>query len=126
MSRLSPILTLTVLLGGCATQAPSISMWLEQPAERALLAGVRAYDDAAYPTAEVQLQRALGTGLKHPHDQALAHKLLAFIQCSTERVAACEQSFAAARKAHPALTLNKAEIGNPLWGPVYKRIITTP
>ena len=126
MRRAVPTLALAAMLGGCATHAPSLSTMLEQPAERALLAGMRAYDDAQYPTAEADLQRALASGLKHPHDQALAHKLTAFIQCSTQRVAQCEQSFVAARKANPRLALNKAEIGNPLWGPVYKRTITTP
>ena len=124
--RAALMLALAVSLSACAIHAPSVSKWLEQPAERALLAGMRAYDDAHYPVAESELQSALSAGLNHALDRALAHKLMAFIQCSTQRAALCEQSFVAARKAHAAFTLNKAEIGNPLWGPVYKRVILPP
>jgi len=94
-----------------------------RPAERALLAGLRAYDDAQYPQAEEQLRLALKTGLASPHDQAAAQKYLAFIYCTTQRQSLCEAAFLAARQADPAFALSKGEAGHPLWGPVYKRVI---
>ena len=105
--------------------APVVSVieLTSRPAERALLAGLRAYDDAQYPQAEEQLKLALKTGLASPHDQAGAQKYLAFIYCTTQRQSMCEAAFLAARQADPAFALSKGEAGHPLWGPVYKRVI---
>ena len=94
----------------------------ERPAESALLAGMRAYDDAQYPAAEQQLTDALKRGLVSPRDKAVAHKYLAFIFCTSDRAAACEQEFRAARASDPAFALSKAESGHPQWGPVYQRV----
>jgi hypothetical protein len=113
------------LIAGCAQQPPAPSGLLdvaERPAEKALLAGIRAYDDALYPEAEKQFRAALAAGLASPKDRAAAHKHLAFIACTSNRIAECEAAFGAARQADPAFTLSKSEAGHPLWGPVYKRL----
>src|ERR1700754_3067282 len=94
----------------------------ERPAEKALLAGMRAYDDGQYPQAEQSLNQALTAGLVSPKDRAAAHKYLAFIFCTSERVPACEAQFRAARSDDPAFALSKAEAGHPQWGPVYQRV----
>ena len=111
-------------LGGCAAPMPSagLSDVIERPAERALLTGIRAYDDAQYAQAERALTTALHTGLTSPKDRASAHKLLAFIYCTSSRVPDCEAAFRAAREADPAFTLSRSEAGHPLWGPVYRRV----
>jgi hypothetical protein len=115
------------LLAGCAQQPPAAAPSglldvAERPAEKALLAGIRAYDDALYPEAEKQFRTALAAGLASPKDRAAAHKHLAFIACTSNRIAECEGAFTAARQADPAFTLSKSEAGHPLWGPVYKRL----
>ncbi len=121
-----PMLT-SVLLAACVQPpvAPSVGLLdvAERPAEKALLAGMRAYDDAQYPQAEKQLQAALQAGLVSPRDRAAAHKLLAFIFCTSNRAADCEAQFRSARAADPAFTLSKSEAGHPLWGPVYQRVL---
>lgn len=125
MKRLTWLaLWLATMLAGCATPpAPSAGLIdvIERPAERALLTGMRAYDDAQYPQAERALQTALYTGLDSPRDRASAYKLLAFIYCTSDRVRDCEASFRAAREADPAFALTRSEAGHPLWGPVYRR-----
>lgn len=112
------------LLAGCA--APDERSGLldvaERPAERALLAGMRAYDDGQYAEAERLLAQALKAGLASPRDRAAAHKHLAFVHCSTARVRTCEDAFRAARAADPAFALSRAEVGHPQWGPVYRRL----
>jgi len=126
-SRLAVIClgTLLAALAGCA-QPPTAPAGLidvaERPAEKALLAGIRAYDDAQYAQAEKQLQAALQAGLTSPRDRAAAHKLLAFVYCTSNRVADCEAQFRSARAADPAFALSKSEAGHPLWGPVYQRV----
>ena len=114
-------------LAGCGSAppaAPSNGLMdvAERPAEKALLAGIRAYDDAQYPEAEKQFRQALAAGLGSAKDRAAAHKHLAFIACTSNRMSACEAEFVAARQADPAFALSKSEAGHPLWGPVYKRL----
>ena len=115
---------LAALLTGCAMPpaAPGLIDVAERPAEKALLAGMRAYDDAQYAQAEESLKQALQGDLVSPRDRAVAHKHLAFIYCTSERVSACEAEFRAARKADPAFSLSKSEAGHPQWGPVYQRV----
>jgi Tfp pilus assembly protein PilF len=112
-------------LAGCANPTPSAGLTdvIERPAERALLTGMRAYDDAQYPQAERALQTALHTGLSSPRDRASAYKLLAFIYCTSSRPADCEASFRAARQADPTFALSRSEAGHPQWGPVYRRAV---
>ena len=115
----------TALLVACA-QAPSTPTGLmdvaERPAEKALLGGIRAYEDAQYEQAELQLKNALQVGLGSPRDRAAAHKHLAFIYCTSDRERDCETEFRMARAADPAFALSRSEAGHPVWGPVYKRL----
>ena len=114
------------LVSGCAqlgARQPGLMDVAERPAEKALLAGIRAYDDAQYADAEKQLDTALRAGLASPKDRAAANKHLAFIYCTTNRTAECEAAFRSARKADPAFALSKSEAGHPLWGPVYRRAL---
>lgn len=94
---------------------------MSRPAERALLNGIRAYEDGQYAEAEKQLSRALQAGLPSAKDQAAAHKHLAFVYCTSNRAKECEAAFRTARQADPAFALSKSEAGHPVWGPVYKR-----
>jgi len=115
------------LLTGCATPpaaAPPVGLTdlMERPAERALLDGMRAYEDGQYAHAEASLRQALTSGLRSGRDQASAYKLLAFITCTSERMAECEAAFRAARAADPAFALSRPEAGHPLWGPVYRQV----
>jgi Tfp pilus assembly protein PilF len=127
MSRLLPIpgFVLAALLSACVVPpatSPGLMDVAERPAEKALLTGLRAYDDAQYPLAEAQLSDALKTGLASPRDRAAAHKVLAFIYCTSDRIKACENAFRAAREADPSFALSKSEAGHPRWGPVYQRV----
>jgi len=125
-------LTVVVALSaGCASAPPpppaapppAVAELMQRPAERALIEGVRAYEEAQYGPAEVQLRKALAAGLRDPRDRASAHKLLAFIACTSDRLVECEVQFRAARNADPGFTLTRSEAGHPLWGPVYRRVV---
>jgi Tfp pilus assembly protein PilF len=121
---LASTLVLTAFLAGCVVPppAPGLIDVAERPAEKALLAGMRAYDDAQYPLAEQMLTQSLTTGLASPRDRAAAHKYLAFIYCTSNRLPACEAEFRLARSSDPAFALSKSEAGHPQWGPVYLRV----
>ncbi|MBA4175062.1 MAG: hypothetical protein C0505_00645 [Leptothrix sp. (in: Bacteria)] len=119
---------LTTLLAGCAAPPPpapsgGLAELMERPAERLLVEGIRTYDDGKYAQSEAALRKALMAGLRSGRDQASAHKLLAFITCTSERLAECEAAFRAARAADAAFALSRSEAGHPLWGPVYRRTL---
>lgn len=126
------IASLAAWLGGCALLEPppppappptiSVARLYEQPAERAFLNGMRFYEEGQYERAEVLLRRSITDGLRDRHDVAVANKHLAFIACAYNRPADCETSFRAAFVADPGFTLTDAEVGHPIWGPVYKRV----
>jgi Tfp pilus assembly protein PilF len=121
------IIAVAIALAGCAAKPPppppgGLADLMERPAERSLFEGIRAYDDGQYPQAEAALRKALDSGLRSGRDQASAHKLLAFITCTSERLAECEAAFRAARAADPGFALSRSEAGHPVWGPVYKKV----
>jgi len=128
MLRPSLLLAAAALLAACAAPPPpapasGLADLMERPAERSLFEGIRAYDDGNYGLAEAALRKALEGGLKSGRDQATAHKLLAFVTCTSDRTAECEAAFRAARAADPAFALSRSEAGHPVWGPVYKRTL---
>ncbi|MDE2148057.1 MAG: TssQ family T6SS-associated lipoprotein [Burkholderiales bacterium] len=119
---------LTLLAAGCAAPPPppppaGLTDLIERPAERALFDGIRAYDDGQYRASEAALRQALAAGLRSGRDRASAHKLLAFITCTSDRVAECEAEFRAARAADPGFALSRSEAGHPVWGPVYRKVL---
>ena len=115
-----------LFLAACAL-APSDPVGLldvsGRPAEKALLDGLKAYDDAQYETAEQQFRQALALGLASPRDRAEAHKRLAFIHCAAGRLVECEAEFRLARQADRAFTLSPSEAGHPVWGPIYRKVV---
>ncbi len=88
--------------------------------------GMRAYDDGQYELAESALRAALAGSLRSPRDKAVAYKLLAFIYCTSNREMQCEAAFKSARETDPTFRLSRAELGHPLWGPVYRRVSRLP
>ena len=112
------------LIAGCMQVAPPLGLLdvSARPAERALLAGMKAYDDAQYDSADRLFREALAVGLVSPRDRAEAHKRLAFIQCAAGRLGECETEFKLARQADRNFALDKSEAGHPVWGPVYKKL----
>jgi Tfp pilus assembly protein PilF len=128
LCRCGLIVALTAaLLGGCVT-APEVGLSevLERPGERALLTGLRAYEDGLYVDAERELNKALAAGLVSAKDRASAHKHLAFIYCTSQRLKPCEDEFRAARAADANFALTRAEAGHPLWGSIYRRSASMP
>lgn len=127
---LVPCAAAVVVLAGCATAPPprpaaptvSIARLYEQPAERSFLNAMRFYEEGQHERAEVLFRRALAEGLKDSNDVAMADKHLAFIACAYNRPAECETAFRAAFAADPNFQLTDAEVGHPIWGPVYKRV----
>jgi len=75
---------------------------------------------------EQALRTALLQGLRDRRDTAVAHKYLAFIACAFNRLPECERQFRNALAVDPGFVLTDAEIGHPIWGPVYRRVAGQP
>ena len=123
--RLRVALASAALLAACAQPTPppvGVMDLSARPAERALLAGLKAYDDAQYESADRLFREALAAGLASPRDRAEAHKRLAFLHCAAGRLGECEAEFRLARQADRNFALDKSEAGHPVWGPVYKKL----
>jgi Tfp pilus assembly protein PilF len=127
--RLLSCVAAAALLAGCAASSPpppvetvSIARLYEQPAERSFLNAMRFYEEGQHDRAEVLFRRALAEGLKNSNDVAMADKHLAFIACAYNRPVECETAFRAAFAADPGFRLTEAEVGHPIWGPVYRRV----
>lgn len=87
----------------------------------ALSAGLRQYEDGDYAESAKNLQGAIDLGIADK-ERANAHKHLAFIHCSSNRVGQCRDEFRKALAIDPALDLAPAEAGHPVWGPIFRSL----
>jgi hypothetical protein len=122
--RIALMLAAAAVLQACqsAPQTASIAELYQRPAERSLIEGIRLYDSGEFDRAETALHTAINNRLADPRDVSVAYKYLAFIACAFNRGTECALDFSSAFNADPAFRLSDAEIGHPLWGPVYRRV----
>lgn len=114
-----------ILLAGCAS-APmrelGLAKYAPRQAERELAAGIGSYENGNYNKAAKQLQSALDAGLTFKSDKVSAHKYLAFIYCTSERIKQCREEFKNILEIDPKFELSTAEAGHPIWGPVFSAL----
>ncbi len=89
--------------------------------DRALAAGIGAYDRGDYGLATRLLTPLVNDGTLDAEQQLRALKTLAFSQCSTNAITLCRQTFERAFRADPRFELAAAERGHPIWGPQFER-----
>lgn len=113
-----------LVLTSCAFRAGR-DQPVEQPpqsaGEQLLVKGIGNYEDGEYKSAAKNLQEALNAGLTRM-DSMIAHKYLAFIACSSNNTQRCRDEFRKAFEDDPSFALNAAEVGHPIWGPVYRKV----
>lgn len=83
---------------------------------------VRQYEAGEYPEAAKNFEVALREGGLGEKEAASAHKHLAFIHCASRRERQCREEFRKALAVDPALELEAAEAGHPVWGPVFRSV----
>ena len=106
-------------LGGCAVE--SVKNIFQSKGEPELSTGIRNYEDGKYSEASKSLHSALDLGL-NDSEQVRAHKYLAFMHCASGREKQCRDEFSKALDINPALELEPAEAGHPMWGPVFRSV----
>ena len=114
------VIAALLLLNGCATHGISVGC---DHAEQDLEQAVKIYEDGDYAIAIVILHHALQNGLRSKRDQARAYKYIAFIHCVSNREKQCREAFKKAFEVDPGFTLQPAESGHPVWGPVFRGIV---
>ena len=122
-------LMMILLMAGCAmTQskpAPVVESSVQRgdirSGEALLQLGLKQYDNGQYKRAAATLQQALEGNLAPAH-RILAHKHLAFIYCTSNRITQCRTEFTKAIEVDPRFELAPAEAGHPQWGPVFRNV----
>lgn len=125
LARAALVLITLLFLAGCASQASrdlGADRLVTRKAERDLIAGMQDYEDGNYKSAAKRLQSALEEGLTFKSDQVRAYKHLAFMHCISNREKMCREAFRSAFEIDPKFELSAAEVGHPLWGPVYQSV----
>ena len=113
------------LLGGCASQTArdmGVDKLSPRKAEQVLNLGVQQYEDGELKAAQKSLQESLALNLTFDSDKVTAHKFLAFIYCSSGQERLCRDEFRRAFELNPGFKLEPAEVGHPLWGPVFNGV----
>ena len=126
------IISTATFLTGCATSPPgapkgqSPEMAARQQrgdrAESHLNEGLKQYEAGNYQDALKNLLLALDSGALTVPQQLLARKHLAFIQCVNNRELVCREEFEKAFTLDPKFELLPAEVGHPIWGPVFRLV----
>ena len=93
-----------------------------QSAQLALEQGRQRYEQGRYEQALLWLEEALTLGLRNPEDTVEAHKLAAFIACVQSRPGDCRRHFTELLAIDPDFELARAEVGHPMWGPVFSEV----
>lgn len=111
-----------LVLSGCASFGESVAAMFSTKGEKELDVGIRAYEDGEYAYSARLLQASLDSGLRGTSNQVRAHKYLAFIYCTSNRVSQCRDEFRKALEIDPSFSLLEDEAGHPIWGPVYRSV----
>jgi hypothetical protein len=109
---------------GCAGGGSNVREDSPSPNEgdQKLSTGIKNYEEGNYKESARLLQEALTKGLPDKKRQVEAHKYLAFIHCVSGRKKECADEFKKALELDPNFELQAAEVGHPLWGPVYNSV----
>lgn len=121
------VLAAAMVLVGCQSepmrnmQADFKGLFGKARGEPALAIGIRHYEQGNYAEAAEHLHSALYQGLSSA-GRVRAHKYLAFVNCVSNRPAACREEFRRALAIDSELQLSAAEAGHPTWGPVFRAV----
>ena len=116
---INPELELTAAEAGHPVWGPIFASLKAGPAPFKL--AMQQYDAGDYAESAKNFQGAIKEGLS-AKELANAHKHLAFIHCASKRERQCRDEFRKALSVDPALELEPAEAGHPVWGPIFKSV----
>lgn len=125
MKQIGVLLCAALLMTACSApivRDAGLDKFAPRKAEQDLSLGIRSYEDGDYRNSARLLQSALSEELLLNSDKVAAHKYLAFIYCAQSREKLCRDEFRKALALDPKFELTPAEVGHPVWGPVFKSL----
>lgn len=109
--------------GSAESPGPQITQeQLRTRAREHLAFGLHEYQLGHYEAALDSLKASLDHGLLSKPEQSNARKHLAFVHCVEAREPECRDEFRKALEIDPRFRLAPAEVGHPIWGPVYRSV----
>ncbi len=125
IKQIGVLLCAALLMTACSApivRDAGLDKFAPRKAEQDLSLGIRSYEDGDYKNSARLLQSALSEELLLNSDKVAAHKYLAFIYCAQSREKLCRDEFRKALALDPKFELTPAEVGHPVWGPVFKSL----
>ena len=125
MKQIGVLLCAALLMTACSApivRDVGLDKFAPRKAEQDLSLGIRSYENGDYRNSARLLQSALSEELLLNSDKVAAHKYLAFIHCAQSREKLCRDEFRKALALDPKFELTPAEVGHPVWGPVFKSL----
>lgn len=101
-------------------------LWFDSASNRMLEKATASYEAGNYGIAMTQLQAVIDFPSASTEEKIESYKLSAFIHCVSSREAMCRDAFKKAIALDPAFDLTPAEIGHPVWGPVFGALKKNP
>lgn len=117
-----------LVLAGCgSTKLASCEdgrdvLWFSSPTKLMLNSGIKNYENGNYPAATALFQAVLDHKDASSGEKVEANKHMAFIHCVSSREKQCRDSFKKAIELNPDFDLTPAEVGHPVWGPVFRSV----
>ena len=125
INQIGVLLCAALLMTACSApivRDAGLDKFAPRKAEQDLSLGIRTYEDGDYKNSARLLQSALSEELLLNSDKVAAHKYLAFIYCAQSREKLCRDEFRKVLALDPKFELTPAEVGHPVWGPVFKSL----
>jgi len=128
MSRWLMVCLSTLLFTGCNVVSTcddgggGVRLFGKDQVEQKLEIGVKEYEEGNYVTSINALETVLATRTASRAQRIRANKYLAFISCISSREKSCREYFKNILEINPEFNLSAAEVGHPIWGPVFQSV----
>ncbi len=128
MSRWLMVGLSTLLFTGCNVVSTcedgggGIRLFGKDLVEQKLEIGVKEYEEGNYVTSTNALEAVLATKTASRAQKIRANKYMAFISCISSHEKSCREYFKNILELNPDFNLSAAEVGHPIWGPVFQSV----
>lgn len=112
----------SAVVGVCEDGSGGIRLFGESVAKRYLTKGVSEYEAGNYVNAKTAFEGVLQNQYATRYERLWANKYMAFIYCISGDQKTCADYFRRVLALSPDFELSAAEIGHPLWGPVFRNV----
>ncbi len=106
----------------CDDGGGGIRLFGKDQVEQKLEIAVKEYEEGNYVTSTNSLEAVLATKTASRAQKIRANKYMAFISCISSHEKSCREYFKNILEINPDFNLSAAEVGHPIWGPVFQSV----